>query len=68
MWYKQCMPKTNTSVRLSPALEKALDAYRHSLKVSPSKSAVISQALTDFLEKEGFSAVGQIEQEQLSKS
>lgn len=59
--------KSTTSVRLSPTLEEALDAYRSSLRVPPSKSAVIMQALTDFLEKEGFGNLNPADKEQASK-
>lgn len=62
------MSTKQTSLRLSPSLERALNAYRDSLTVPPSKTAVIAKALADFLAKEGFLTSEEAEQEQPSRS
>jgi len=41
-------------LRLPSRLEDALEVYRQSFTVAPSKSAVIAKALEDFLSHEGY--------------
>jgi len=41
-------------LRLPSPLEDALEAYRQSFTVAPSRSAVIAKALEDFLSREGY--------------
>lgn len=57
-----------TSLRLSPALEKALSIYLKRQKIAPSKTAVISRALAEFLAKEGSLVEARTDEEDLSKS
>ncbi len=48
------MSSRQLSLRLPSPLEDALEAYRKSFTVAPSKSAVITKALEDFLSREGY--------------
>lgn len=71
MWdvcYNIGVPTKHTSLRLSPILGQALSAYLEKQKVPPSKTAVISRALTEFLAREGVLQEPQSDEETSSKS
>jgi hypothetical protein len=59
MCYNSSVSSRQLSLRLPLPIEKALEAYRNSFTVTPSKSAVITKALEDFLLKEGYLEPGE---------
>lgn len=71
MWdvcYNIGVSTKHTSLRLSPILEEALSAYLKKQNIPPSKTAVISKALAEFLAREGFLQEPQSGEEILLKS